>query len=137
MTAEGTSTLTNITTSNRIKGMPQSWDFTVIDPYGVYDIDTQIFIAWAAADLTITKIIVNCDADPATEITGDLKKADDFISLANSAVINDFDTTAGVRTDTSITSGSVSAGKAVYIQFDAQPIAAIKQIHFHIEWDFD
>ena len=121
----------SITTQSRY------WDFTLLDPNGLYDVDTQVFIGWATQALTITKIQVECSADPTTEITGDLKYADDFIALTNATVINDFDTTAGKRTDTSITSASVASGKAIYIQFDAQPEAALAQIHFHIEYDFD
>lgn len=112
-----------------------SWDFTIISPNTVYDLDHEIFIAWTTQATTITKIIVNCDANPATELTGDLKYADDFITLANASIINDFDTTDGKRTDTSITSGAVASGKAIYLSFDAQPDGTLNQVHFHIEWE--
>jgi hypothetical protein len=113
----------------------KQWNFTILNPFGDYDIDTQIFIAWARDALTITKIQIELDS-AANEVAGDLKYADDFLALGNATVINDFDTTSGKRTDTSITSGSVASGKAIYLQFDSQPNAAIKQMHVHIEWEF-
>ena len=120
-----------------IKGETKCVDFAIMNPNSIYDIDTQIPVFVAHAALTITKIEVSCDADPATEIAGDLKQASAFIGLGSAAVINDFDTTDGVRVDTSITTGAVASGQKVYIEFDAQPIAAITYIHFHIEYDFD
>lgn len=120
-----------------LSGITKCWDFVIMNPNSIYTVDAKVFVAIAPAALTITKLQVSCDANPATEITGDLKYADDFISLANAVVINDFDTTDGVRVDTSITSGAVASGKCIYLLFDAEPIAAIKQIHFHIEFDLD
>lgn len=132
----GTATLTNITTTNNIKSMPRYWDFTLMDPNGLYDIDAQVFIAWAPAALTITKIQVELD-NTLAQVAGDLKYANAFIGFASPVVINDFDTTSGKRTDTSITSGSVASGKAIYLQFDSQPASSINQMHVHIEYDFD
>lgn len=132
-----TLTQTNITTTNNIKSMPHYLDKTLIDPNGVYDIDAQVFLMWAPAALTVTKIQVELDANPLIEPTGDFKYADDFITLANPVIINDWDTAAGKRTDTSITSGSVASGKAIYLQFDTTPSSTIKQMHIHMEWDFD
>lgn len=113
----------------------RTWDFTIIDPSGVYDEDTQIFVAVARDDLVITRIRVELDATT-NQVAGDLKYADSFIGLANAVVVNDFDTTSGLRNDTSITSGSVASGKCIYLQFDSQPNAAINQMHVHIEWNF-
>ena len=121
---------------NKINEATKQWDFTIIDPSAAYAKDTQIFIAWATAALTISKIQVELDAST-NEVLGDLKYADDFLALGNPAVINDFDTTSGKRTDTSITLDEVASGKAIYLQFDSAPNAAIKQMHVHIEWSFD
>ena len=126
----------DLTTTENIKSMTHYTDFTLLDPHGLWDIDTQVFMMWAPADLTITKIQVETTS-ALGNVQGDFKYADDFLSLANAVVINDFDTTSGKRTDTSITSASVASGKAIYIQFDSQPSSTIKQIHFHMEWDFD
>ena len=126
----------NIEMSGIIKNMTRSWDFTIIDPNSVQDTTNEIFIAWATAALTITKIQIELDIST-QDITGDLKYADDFQGLASATVINDIDTTSGKRTDTSITSASVASGKAIYISFDAQPHADITQMHVHIEWDYD
>jgi len=112
--------------------------FTIIDPASAYDIDSEICIVpKTPAALTITNLEVTCDADPATEVQGDLKCADDFISLANAAVINDFDTTNGARSDSSISSGSVAAGKCIYVSFDSKPDTNIKQISFDVSYDPD
>lgn len=88
------------------------------------------------ADLTITKLTVTLDAS-GNEVVGDLKYADTFIGLANAVVINDFDTTSGVREDDSITSGSVATGKAIYFSFDSSPNAAITQMCFDITYTYD
>jgi len=120
-----------------LSGLNQTKAWTLIDPKGAYGKDHEIFVWKTDAAITITKIEVSCDADPATEITGDLKWADAFIGLANATVINDFDTTAGVRSDTSITAGAVGAGKCIYISFDAEPLEAITQINFSITYDND
>lgn len=111
-----------------------SLDFTIINPNGTYTIDHEVFLMKPVYGIIVSKIAVECDANPTTELTGDLKYADDFLNLSNSAVINDFDTTVGSRIDTSITNGSVTAGSVIYLSFDAAPDENIKQIHFHIEW---
>lgn len=124
-----------ITSHPEFKHLNKAWDLVISNPNGVYGKDTQVFLLWALRSLVITKIVINLDSN-ANEVLGDLKYADDFITLANPVVINDFDTTAGVRTDTSISSGSVAEGKAIYLQFDAEPNAAINQMHVHIEWRY-
>ena len=73
---------------------PQHLRFTIIAPLLAYATDTKFcLIPVTSAALTIESLDVTCDADPATEIAGDLKWADAFIGLANATVINDFDTT--------------------------------------------
>ena len=109
----------------------ENWQFTIIDPNKIYNTDTQVFIGWAGYDLTIDRVQIQLDATT-NQVAGDLKYADDFISLANPIVINDFDTTSGVRDDTSITSASVVRGKAIYLQFDSEPHEDIKQMHVRI-----
>lgn len=103
--------------------------FTIPTPSILYGFDTQVCLVPALTNpITVTKIQVTLDADPTTEVAGDLKYADAFIGLANPTLINDIDTTAGVRVDTSITSGSVAAGKCLYIDFDASPDDATTQM---------
>lgn len=120
-----------------IKTMPQHIRFNVFNPNVVYDDDTQVCI-WPVtpAALTVTKITVTLDAS-GNEVAGDLKYADTFIGLASATVINDFDTTSGVREDTSITSATVATGKAVYIEFDSQPSAVITQMVVDVQYDYD
>jgi hypothetical protein len=111
--------------------------FTIIDPSSVQSNDNEVCI-WPVTDgaITITKITVTLDA-VTNEIAGDLKWADAFIGLANATVINDFDTTSGVRVDSSIAAGAVASGKCIYISFDAQPNAAITQAVFDVEYTYD
>lgn len=136
VTTSGTPTFASATINGDISGETKCWDFTIINPNGVYDKDTQVFVAVAKSALTITKLQVSLDSS-SYNVAGDLKYADAFIGFANATVINDFDTTSGVRTDTSITSGSVASGKVIYLDFDSQPDSNITQMHVHIEWDYD
>jgi len=130
--------LTNLTVSGLIKGEGKHLRFTIIDPATTYDKDTQVCV-WVKVDaaITITNLEVTCDADPGTEVQGDVKWADAFIGLAGATVINDFDTTNGVRSDSSITAGSVASGKSIYIEFDAKPDTNITQLSFDITYDYD
>jgi len=124
-------------TSGVISGLRKTLKFTLIDPNAAFDLDTQ-FGVWTNTDasLTVTKLSVELDAT-GNEIAGDLKWADDFATFANATVINDFDTTSGVRVDTSITAGSVPAGKLIYIQFDSDPAGAITNASFAVEYNYD
>jgi hypothetical protein len=108
---------------------------TIIDPNTAYGKDSCICI-WNKTDvaIVITNLEVSCGADPTTEPTGDIKYADAFIGRANPVVINDFDTTNGVRSDGSIASGNVASGKCIFIRFDAAPEAAMTQITFDISY---
>ena len=127
-----------ITTTSNIKGTPKHLRFTIIDPKTAYGKDHEICI-WKATDaaITVTNLEVTCNADPTTEPTGDLKYADTFVGLANATVINAFDTANGVLSDSSMTSGAVASGKAIYISFDAEPDAALTQISFDVTYDYD
>ena len=122
-----------VTNHIEFKRDTRAWDLTIISPNSVYGIDTQIFLLWTIKQITITNIRIELDANT-NQVAGDLKYADDFITLANAVVINDFDTTAGIRDDSSITSPTVNSGKAIYLQFDSEPHADIKQMHVHIEY---
>jgi hypothetical protein len=120
-----------------LKGITRSWDFVILDPSAVYTKDAHVFVAIMRTAITITKIMVSCDAVPGAEVQGDLKFADAFIGLANPELVNDFDTTNGVRVDATIAQGNVGAGKALYLEFDAPPDVGITQLHFHIEFHED
>lgn len=111
--------------------------FTIWNPSAVQSDDNEVCL-WPEvdADLTISKITITLDAN-GNEIVGDLKYADTFIGLANSVVINAFDTTSGVLEDDTITSGAVAAGKCIYLSFDSAPDSAITQACFDIEYSYD
>jgi len=122
-----------ITHHREFKTKNRAWDLTLLSPNGVYGMDTQVFLLWTIEPIIITNIRIELDANT-NQVAGDLKYADDFITLANAAVINDFDTTAGVRNDSSISNPAVQSGKAIYLQFDSEPSADIAQMHVHIEY---
>lgn len=69
----------------------------------------------------ITSWSLSFDADPTTEADIDLKRADAFIGVANAAVIDVMDTTAGASAETNpanINSGAaIAVGKVVYAEF--------------------
>ena len=119
-----------------IKGETKCWDFTLINPNAAHDIDAQFPIAYVKSALTITKIEVALNTT-SQDVAGDLKYADDLNAFTNAATINDFDTSSGVRSDTSISSGTVAINKWIYIDFDSQPHADITWMSLHIEWDYD
>lgn len=86
--------------------------------------------------ITITKLEC-CTSSASYEAVGDLKWADARIGLGNAAVIETFDTTSGVRTDSAIAAGAVASGKFVYLQFDAAPDAAMTDVFFQVTYDYD
>ena len=111
--------------------------FVLVSPALAYAVDHEFCImAKTEAAIVITNLEVTCDADPTTELTGDLKWADAFIGLGNATVINDFDTGTGTRSDASIAAGAVAAGKCIYISFDTTPDAAMTQVAFTISYHY-
>jgi hypothetical protein len=129
-TTTGTGTFGKVSTS-------QTMSFTLPYPYNFYynDIVKTPLIVKTLYAMTITNIEVSCDADPATEPTGDIKYADTLIGLANATLIHAFDTTAGV-----FSSGAesivVPIGKCIYLKFDAQPSALIRSMTFTITFTY-
>lgn len=133
----GTLGVTILKTANNVKDEPKHMIFNIINPLATQTEDNEICL-WpqTPAALTVTNIEITLDA-AANEVLGDIKWADAFIGLANAAVINDFDTTSGVRSDSSITAGSVAASKCMYISFDSAPNTAIRQMCVDITFDYD
>jgi len=121
-----------------IKNTPHRLRATIIDPLSVQTEDNEVCL-WDETDaaLTITKITVALDATT-NEVAGDLKFADTFTALANPVVIETFDTTSGVRSDSSMSGdATVPAGKAIYLSFDSAPNTAIHQMVVTVYWDYD
>lgn len=134
------STLTGtfaIASDINIGGKREHLRYTLLAPATAYGVSATIPV-WVKTDaaITITNLEVSCDADPTTELTGDIKWADAVIGLGNATVINDFDTTNGVRSDSSISAGSVASGKCIYISFDTTPDAALKSISFDLTYHY-
>lgn len=125
----------DIGAGNYIAGEVKHLRWTTLDVDGLYGTTTTIpVIPKLDRPITITNLEVSCDANPATEPTGDIKYADACIGYANPVVINAFDTTNGVLSDSSITSGAVAAGKCVYVAFDTTPDADIKYMSFDVSY---
>lgn len=105
-------------------------------PNGIESDDSEVCI-WPVTDaeIVISKITVTLNA-AGNEVLGDVKYADAFIGLANPVVINDFDTTSGVRVDSSITVDTIPAGKCVYLSFDSSPHVDISQMCIDIEYTY-
>jgi len=119
-------------------GVPHHLIFNVANPNVRATADTQICI-WplTPAAFNIDKIEVTLDA-AGNEVAGDLKYADTFIGLANPVLIETFDTTNGVRSDSSMSgTADVPASKCLYIQFDSVPNAAILQMSVDITFNYD
>lgn len=79
------------------------------------------------------------EADPTTEVDLDLKRADAFIGVANSAVMDVLDTTAGVSSESTpanINSGAtVANGKIMYLEFGTAYTEANHQCIFEL-WGY-
>jgi len=133
-------TATTATITNNIKAVPHHLIFNIINPLATQTEDSEICL-WPVtpAALTITKIVVTLNS-AANEVAGDIKYADTFIGLASAVLINDFDTTSGVRSDDSMdagAAGAVPAGKCLYLVFDSAPDTAITQMCVDITFDYD
>lgn len=136
VTDDGDGTIT-LSLDSTLAGIDQYKNFTIFNPNAVYADDTEVQI-WVSTPtaLTITRIEISLNA-AGNEIAGDLKYADDFISLANPVVINSFNTTSGVLDDNTIATGAVPAGKVLYLAFSADPNALITQAGFLLTYDND
>jgi hypothetical protein len=118
-----------------------SWSF---NPKAVCDgtID-RLFLMRIGPDLPnglkITRWNVSFDADPATQADLDFKRADAFIGVANSAVIDVLDTTAGVSSETTEANingdVAVANGKVLYLEFGTAYTTDALQICFEF-WGY-
>jgi hypothetical protein len=116
----------------------RTWSF---DPKAVCDgaVD-RLFLMTVGDDapegITIDEWKVSFEADPTTEVALDFKSADAFIGVANAAVLDVLDTTAGVSsedTDANINSGSaVANAKVLYLEFGTAYTETNHQIVFEI-----
>jgi hypothetical protein len=133
-----TGAVLDVSNNTNIAGARHHLRFTIIDPATAYGKSATICIVPTLdAAITVTNLEVTCGADPTTELTGDIMYADTFIGKATPVVINDFDTAIGVRSDSSITSGAVASGKAIYVSFDTVPETAITQVSFDLSFDYN
>jgi len=128
-----------VTLPSRQAGNSHHFRVNLWNPNALYDDDTQICLCPVLpAAITITAIDVTCDADPDPEIQLDLKWADAFIGLANAAVIDELDTTNGVADiDAGFDDADVASGKCIYLEWQADPDAAITQVCVDVTYDYD
>jgi hypothetical protein len=119
-------------------GARHRWHVSIVNPNAVVTASTVIpILALTDAALTITKIEVSTSS-ASYEIAGDLKFADARIGLANATVVETFDTTSGVRSDSSMSGdATIPSGKVVYLSFDSAPSASMTDCIFTIYWDYD
>jgi hypothetical protein len=108
--------------------------FSIVDPTTAYAATPALCI-WASVDtaIYITGLRVDCNIDPTTELTGDLKTADAWVGTANPVIISGFDTASGVTSLTNLTA-SIAATKCLYIQFDTAAQTTVKNIAFDITY---
>ena len=125
-----TGTAKNLTTGQHLK-------FTIIDPATTYTKSATICV-WNKTDaaIHIKNIEFRCNADPATEVTGDIKYADDLIGLGNPTLIAAIDTTAGTFSSGAI-DVAVASGKCIYLSYDTNPDADTTQHAVDINWSYD
>lgn len=111
--------------------------FTLIDPATAYGKSATLCI-WNKTDAAIhvTNIEFRCNADPTTEVTGDIKYADSLIGLGTPTLIAAIDTTAGSFSSGAI-SVAVAAGKCIYLSYDTTPDAATTQHAADITFTYD
>lgn len=116
----------------------RAWSF---DPDAVCDGAVDRLFLMTVGDqapegIKIVEWKVSFEADPTTEADLDLKYADAFIGVANSAVIDVLDTTAGVSsedTNANINSGNAIAnGKVLYLEFGTAYTESNHQIIFEM-----
>lgn len=120
------------------------WSF---DPKAVCDGAVDRLFLMTADDglgraMRIVKWKLSFEADPTTEAAVDLKRADAFIGVANSAVMDVLDTTNGVSSESTaanINAGAaVANGKVVYLCFTDTPYTeANHQVIFEMWYHYE
>jgi len=130
--------LGTMTVPSRLANHEKHFKFNLFNPNSIFDTDTQVcFEMNLIASITVTRVEITCDADPATELNIDLKFATEFIGLGSSTLIAAIDTTNGTTDISTFNVANIPQGMDLYIEFGADPIAAIKQALVKITWDYD
>ena len=121
-----------------VSGQRHAWSVSIVDPNTVVTASTVIPIEKATqAAVTVTKIEASSD-NASYELAGDVKFADARIGLANATVVDPFDTSSGVLSDSSIGGdATIPSGKFVYLQFDSAPNASMGDCIITVYWDYD
>lgn len=120
-----------------------AWAF---DPKAVCDgtVDRLFLMSCGISEpkgITVVAWKLSFEADPTTEIDLDLKRADAFIGVANSAVMDVLDTTTGASSESTaanINSGAVVAtAKVLYLEFGTAYTEANHQCIFEMWWEVE
>jgi hypothetical protein len=133
---DGTVTYTDMVAN--LPGFPHHWHISIVNPNAVVTASAVIPICTLTdAALTITKIVVSTSS-ASYEAAGDVKFADARIGLGTATVVETFDTTSGVRSDTSMSGdATVPSGKFVYLSFDSAPNALMTDMVVDVYFDYD
>jgi hypothetical protein len=113
------------------KKITRSMSWNIQQPNAVYGNDTQVLLHTLNKPIRILR--VRCKLDASTnQVAGDLKYCTNFIGLTGATVIQAFDTTSGVSDNTCDV--EVGSDDELYIQFDSEPSADIKQMKVQIDY---
>lgn len=119
-----------------IPGARQHFRITVVSPNAVFTADSVIcLVPKLDAAITVTNVEVTTSS-ASYQLDADLKYADGFISRTNAKIINALDTSSGVLSDNSITSGAVASGKAIYLRINSAPNASMTQYSIDVSFDY-
>jgi len=160
-TTAGTATLTsgqvNVNTTDKQIGVHNgtkevaipltqylAWSF---DPKAVCDgaVDRLFLMSTdgphATKGIKVVKWKLSCEADPTTELDIDLKRADAFIGVANSAVMDVLDTTAGASSEATAANinadAVVATAKVLYLEFGTAYSETTHQCIFEMWWEVE
>lgn len=160
-TAAGASTLTTggdtaYNTTNKVLGIHngtkevgvstiyhQAWSF---DPKAVCDgaVDRLFLMSTDISEpfgIHVIKWKFSFEADPTTEVDLDLKRADAFIGVANSAVMDVLDTTAGASSESTAANingdAVVATAKVLYLEFGTAYTETTHQCVFELWWEVE
>ncbi len=127
----------SVANNTTIPGARDHFRITVVSPNAVFTADSLICLTPKLdAAITVTNIEISTSS-ASYNLDADLKYADSFISRTNATVINALDTSSGVLSDNTITSGSVAAGKAIYLRINSAPNASMMQYSIDISFDYN
>jgi hypothetical protein len=123
---------------------PWHYTHTSFDPSAVGALtNKRLPIMFSVGEMAANGMIIgqwglSFDAAPSAELAGDLKYADAFKGVANAAVIDVLDTTAGVSSETTAANinggAAVASDKTIYIELDSAYAETGHAVVFSMLW---